>query len=594
MRLEEYALIGDCETAALVGRGGSIDWLCWPDFSSPACFAALLGTKENGRWRIAPLRGVRRVTRKYREHTLVLETRFETDTGVALLTDFMPVRERHSDIVRIIRCLEGRVEMRMELALRFDYGRTTPWVGPRDRNEWTAAAGRGVVYLRTLQPLEIARATATAEFPLTAGEQRSFVLTYVSAQEPSPRRVNVRTALRETEQFWLEWTGKSRYRGAWQEAVERSLITLKALTYRPSGGIIAAPTTSLPEHLGTDRNWDYRYCWLRDGAFTLESLLSVGYHEEASAWQKWLLQSVGSDVRQMQIMYGMRGERHLPEYELPWLRGYRSSGPVRVGNSASEQLQLDVYGEVADAISTMAKAGMHLDRRIGEFQTRLTEHAALICTHPTAGIWERRSIRRQFTYSKVMAWLALKHGVEAIEEKRIEGPLTQWKRMRNALHREICDHGFSKPLNSFVQSYHSRRLDASSLLISIFGFLPAGDDRIVETVRAVEKHLVRHGLVYRMQSRTPKVRESAFLPCSFWLVQNHAMAGRRSDAEKQFEKLLRMRNDVGLLSEEYDPQAGRFQGNFPQALSHIALINAARTLDGGDGITASNTGGRRK
>jgi GH15 family glucan-1,4-alpha-glucosidase len=579
VRLEEYALIGDCETAALIGRNGSIDWLCWPDFSSPACFAALLGTKENGRWRIAPAHGSRRITRRYREHTLILETMFETETGVALLTDFMPVRARHSDVVRIVSCLEGRVEMQMELAVRFDYGRTVPWTGPWNGNEWTAAAGRGVVYLRSSQPLESHQTIATAEFTIMAGQHRSFVLTYVAAEEAPPRRVNVRTAFRETEQFWLEWTGKSKYSGAWKEAVERSLITLKALTYRPSGGIIAAPTTSLPEHFGIDRNWDYRYCWLRDGAFTLESLLSVGYHDEAKAWQRWLLQSVGSDVRQMQIMYGIRGERHLPEYELPWLRGYRSSGPVRVGNSASEQRQLDVYGEIADAISTMMAAKMHLDPRIGEFQFRLTDYVARICARPTSGIWERRSIRRQFTYSKVMAWLALKLGVGAIEEGRIQGPLARWKRIRNVLHREICEHGFSRPLNSFVQSYHSRLLDASSLLIPIFGFLPFEDERVKGTLKAIEKHLVREEFVYRLLPKSRKEREAAFLPCSFWLVQNQAQAGRESDAQRRFEKLLRLRNDVGLLPEEYDPDENRFQGNFPQALSHIALVNAARALE---------------
>lgn len=577
--LEEYALIGDCETAALVGRDGSIDWLCWPDFSSSACFAALLGTKKNGRWRIAPARDCRKVTRRYRDHTLILETTFETESGVARLTDFMPVRERHSDVVRIVRCVEGRVHMRMELALRFDYGRSIPWVGPKNRNEWSAAVDKGVAYLRTRQPLENREATANSDFTLTEGEQRSFVLTYVTAQEPAPERVNVRTAFRQTEQFWLEWAAKNQYTGAWPEAVERSLITLKALTYRPTGGIVAAPTTSLPEHFGIDRNWDYRYCWLRDGAFTLESLLSVGYHEEAKAWQQWLLQSVGSDVRQMQIMYGTHSERHLPEYELPWLRGYCNSGPVRVGNAASEQMQLDVFGEVADAISTMAAAKMHFDPRMADFQSRLTEYVAQICDRPSSGVWERRATHRQFTYSKVMAWLALQHGIEAIEDGRLQGRLSRWRRLRSALHREICERGFSKPLNSFVQAYHSRRLDASSLLLPIFGFLPMEDERIAGTLRAVEKYLVRDGLVYRLQPKSRKERESAFLPCSFWLVQNQAMAGRQSDARSRFEGLLRLRNDVGLLPEEYDPRACRFMGNFPQALSHIALINAARTLD---------------
>ena len=579
MRLEDYALIGDCETAALVGRNGSIDWLCWPDFSSPACFAALLGTKANGRWLIAPRDSTRRVTRKYRDHTLILETTFETESGVIVLTDFMPVRERHSDIVRFVRCLHGRVRLHMELCVRFDYGRTIPWTGPQQGNEWTAAAGTGVVYLRTRVPLCNENAVTSAEFTLAAGERRSFVLTYVPAREPPPRRVNAQVALRQTEEFWLQWTRKSRYAGAWAEAVERSLIILKALTYRPTGGIVAAPTTSLPERIGGDRNWDYRYCWLRDAAFTLESLLSVGYHEEARVWQKWLLQSVGSDISQMQIVYGIHGERHLPESELHWLRGYDGSSPVRVGNTASEQLQLDVYGEVADTISTMSAAKLRLDPRVYQMRRQLADRVARICSRPSSGIWEQRGVHRQFTYSKVMAWLALDRGIHAAKHGRSQGPAVRWRQVRNRLHREICEHGFNRSLQSFVQSYHSRRLDASSLLIPLFGFLPFEDVRVRGTLRAIEKHLARDEFVYRVEAQSSSEREGAFLPSSFWLVQNQIMTGSKPEGRRRFEKLLKLRNDVGLLPEEYEPEAGRFLGNFPQALSHIALINAARSMD---------------
>jgi GH15 family glucan-1,4-alpha-glucosidase len=580
VRLEDYALIGDCETAALVGRNGSIDWLCWPDFSSAACFAALLGTKANGRWLIAPKGRPRKITRKYRDRTLILETTFEMASGRVVLSDFMPIRERHSDVVRIVRCLDGRVPLEMELCVRFDYGRTIPWIGPRNRNEWAAAAGSGVVYLRTHEQLRNANGVAFADFTLKAGEQRSFVLTYVTAADPPPHRVNTQVALRQTEAFWIEWTGKSRYAGEWKEAVERSLITLKALTYKPTGGIVAAPTTSLPEYIRAERNWDYRYCWLRDAGFTLESLLSVGYHDEAKAWEQWLLQSVGSDVRQMQIMYGMRGERHLPEYQLPWLRGYLNSAPVRIGNAASQQSQLDSYGEVADAISTMARAKLHLDPRTYLLWAQLTDHVAKICSRPSSGIWERRELRRQFTFSKVMAWIALDLGVKAAERGEIDGSISRWRHVRNDLHREICKHGYSKPLESFVQSYRSRTLDASSLLVPLFGFVPFEDERVRSTLRALEKKLVHDEFVYRVKARAAKDREAAFLPSSFWYVQNLVMTGRRSEGRRHFQKLLRVRNDVGLLSEEYDPQAKRFLGNFPQALSHIALINAARTLDG--------------
>ena len=574
LEIEGYALIGDCETAALVGRNGSIDWLCWPDFSSPACFAALIGTKENGRWLLSPKGACKKITRRYRDHTLILDTHFDTASGILLVTDFMPVRETHSDIVRIVKCVEGRVTVQMELCIRFDYGRTVPWTGAQEENAWVAAAGPNVVYLRTQQRIQTESDIADAEFTLAQGEQRSFVLTHAGVQEHPPRRINAQKALRQTEQFWQTWCASSTYQGEWREAVERSLITLKALTYRPTGGIVAAPTTSLPERIGGDRNWDYRYCWLRDGAFTLESLISVGYRDEARAWQKWLLQAVGSDVRDLQIIYGVRGERHLPECELPWLRGYRKSQPVRMGNAASEQSQLDVYGEVADAIESMKRAGVPLDRRLLRLRRELTDRVASICDLPGSGLWEERNREKHFTYSKAMAWLALHHGVKGTRGTKA----VEWKATRDRLHRQICRRGFNRKLGSFVQAFGSDVLDASVLLLPIFGFLPYDDERVKSTMNVIQKKLGRDGFIYRLLPEKQKARESAFVACSFWMVQNLVGAGHQSEAEKLFEKLIGRCNDVGLLSEEYDPIHGRFTGNFPQALSHIALINAARML----------------
>lgn len=574
LKIEDYALIGDCETAALVGKNGSIDWLCWPDFSSPACFAALIGSKQNGYWHLAPGDPTRKVTRRYRDHTLILESRFETESGVLLLTDFMPVRETHSDIVRVAQCLNGKVNVRMELCVRFDYGHTIPWAGPRDSNAWAAAAGAGVVYLRTQQAVRTRDAVATAEFTLIKGERRSFVLTYARAEEPPPHRINVQKAMKESERFWKRWCNVNTYEGPWSDAVERSLITLKALTYRPTGGIVAAPTTSLPERIGGDRNWDYRFCWLRDASFTLESLLSAGYREEARAWQEWLLQAVGSNVRSMQIIYGMRGERHLPECALPWLRGYKGSQPVRTGNAASEQLQLDVYGEVADAIMGMVRAGMDLDPRLSRLQRDLTDYVAAICQRPAFGLWERRDRMDHYTYSKVMAWLALQHGVTSAGGKKA----IDWKRKRDRLHRQICSRAFNRKLGSFTQTFGSNELDASVLLLPIFGFLPYDDERVKSSLNVIQQRLGRDGLIYRYLPAKRSDHESAFVACSFWMIQNLAGVGRRSEAERLFEKLLARRNDLGLLSEEFDLETGHFMGNFPQALSHIALINAARML----------------
>ncbi|HEX4485136.1 MAG TPA: glycoside hydrolase family 15 protein [Terriglobales bacterium] len=572
--IEDYALIGDCETAALVGKDGSIDWLCWPDFSSPACFAALLGTGENGRWLLGPRQPVKKVTRRYQNQTLILETEFETATGLLLLIDFMPVRETHSDVVRIVRCLSGKVPVQMELCIRFDFGRTVPWTGEQQGSRWTAAAGTGVVYLRTQQEVRIERDRATAEFTLNAGEQRSFVLTHTRPREKPPRRINVAKALGDTQRFWRKWCANNTYDGPWSDCVERSLITLKALTYRPTGGIIAAPTTSLPEYFGNGRNWDYRFCWLRDAALTLDSLLSVGFRKEAEAWQEWLLQAVGSDVRGLQIMYGVHGERHLPECELPWLQGYRRSKPVRMGNAASEQVQLDVYGEVADAIVRMKRAGIQCDPRLLRLQRDLTNQVVSISRRPAAGIWEERGAGKHYTYSKAMVWLALHHGVEDLQGT--EAPV--WRIARDRLYRQICRRGFNRKLRSFVQSFDSDVLDASVLLLPIFGFLPFTDERIKSTIDVIQRKLGRDGFIYRLPRTSKKDRESAFLACSFWMVENLVGAGRRDDAEKLLARTMSCRNDVGLLAEEYDPSAKRLMGNFPQALSHIALINACRAL----------------
>ena len=452
LEIEDYALIGDCETAALVGKDGSIDWLCWPDFSSPACFAALVGTEQNGRWLLAPKNGCKRITRRYREHTLILETRFETATGILLVTDFMPVRETHSDLVRIARCLEGSVTVQMELCVRFDYGRTIPWTGPREGNTWAAAAGtRCCLPAHTTTDRDEKRHRHRRIYSDT-GRTSLFCSDLCSGTRASAHGESMyKKPCGRQKDSGGDGAPQAPTREPWQEAVERSLITLKALTYRPTGGIVAAPTTSLPEHFGGDRNWDYRYCWLRDAAFTLESLLSVGYHDEARAWQEWLLQAVGSDVRDLQIMYGMRGERHLPECELPWLQGYRRSQPVRMGNAASEQMQLDVYGEVADAIVSMKRAGIHLDQRLLRLQRELTDYVASICHLPASGLWEQRDQKKHYTYSKAMAWLALHHGVESTKGRKAR----EWKAIRDRLHRQICRRGFNRKLGSFVQSFDS-------------------------------------------------------------------------------------------------------------------------------------------
>ena len=491
----------------------------------------------------------------------------------------MPIREHHSDVVRIVQCLQGKVSVRMELCIRFDFGRTVPWTGlttglrtgPREGNAWAAAAGPGVVYLRSQEHPRTEHSTAIADFTLGQGQRRSFVLTYAAAQEPPPRRINVSKAFGQTEAFWRQWCGLSTYSGPWQDAIERSLITLKALTYRPTGGIVAAATTSLPERLGIDRNWDYRYCWLRDAAFTLESLLSVGYHSEAIAWQQWLLQSLGSDVRGLQIMYGVHGERHLPECELPWLRGYKGSGPVRIGNTAAEQFQLDVFGEVADALARMVLARIPIDPRLHPLQKDLAEYVASVHHRPSSGIWERRDREGHYTYSKMMVWLTLDQGIKSFAKSGTSTIVAGWKRRRESLHRQICSRGFNRRLGSFVQSFGSSKLDASVLLLPVFGFLPFHDERVKSTLDAIQRKLVCDGLVNRYLPEKRQERESAFLACSFWLVQN---TGRGRPGEPRRTRLLGKKSSgcvttLRLLSEEYNLQHNQFGGkSSPGAFPH--------------------------
>jgi GH15 family glucan-1,4-alpha-glucosidase len=580
--IEDYALIGDCETAALVSKGGSIDWLCWPRFDSAACFAALLGTPDHGRWLIEPSVPGWRVTRRYRDHTLILETRLETQAGVVTLIDFMPPRDRNSDIVRLVRGEEGSVVMRMELVVRFDYGRTMPWVNGAAAGTWRAIAGPDMAVLHTTVPVRCDESRTVAEFTVGAGETASFVLAYGASHLAAPEPIDPLRAMRETERFWREWASRSRSHGEFDEAVMRSLITLKALTYAPTGGIVAAPTTSLPERIGGIRNWDYRFCWLRDATLTLLALMNAGYYEEAIAWREWLLRAAAGAPSQLQIMYGLAGERRLTEYVVPWLPGYEGSTPVRIGNAAAVQLQLDVFGEVMDALHQARRGGVGAPDEGWEFQRTMLEHLETLWTAPDHGLWEVRGRPQHFTYSKVMAWVAFDRAVREIEAYGLEAPLDRWKSLRESIHREICKYGFNPEMNSFVQAYGARELDASLLLLPTVGFLPATDPRIRGTIEAVERALLVDGFLLRYNTATSDdglpAGEGAFLPCSFWLADAYMLIGRDADARDLFERLLGLRNDVGLLSEEYEPLAGRLIGNFPQAFSHVALINTAHNL----------------
>jgi GH15 family glucan-1,4-alpha-glucosidase len=581
-RIEDYALIGDCETAALVSRTGSIDWLCWPRFDSNACFAALLGGPDNGRWAIEAVDADARVSRRYRNRTLILETTIETSTGTATLIDFMPLRGETSDIVRIVRGDRGTVRFRFELVLRFDYGRSVPWVTRLDNGTLSAIAGPDVVVLKSPVAVQGRDLKTVAEFDVTAGQTLPFVLTRGCSHLPPPASVDPDDALDATDKFWTEWAAQNRSHGTWDDAVTRSLITLKALTYAPTGGIVAAPTTSLPEHIGGIRNWDYRYCWLRDATLTLLSLMNAGYFDEARAWRDWLLRAAAGAPAQLQIMYGLAGERRLPEFDIPWLAGYERSQPVRIGNAAHDQRQLDVFGEVMDALHQARKGGLAARDEDWAFQRELLVHLEKLWDQPDEGIWEVRSGREHFTFSKVMAWVAFDRGIRAAQDHDLDAPIDRWSAVRQAIHDQVCANGFDSSIGSFVRSYGSKDLDASLLLLPTMGFLPATDPRIVGTIRAVEKRLLWNGFVLRYDTHAAAdglpAGEGVFLACSFWLADAYVLMGRIDDARQLFERLLTLRNDVGLLAEEYDPSLARLVGNFPQAFSHVALINTAHNL----------------
>ncbi|MGE0398475.1 MAG: glycoside hydrolase family 15 protein [Kofleriaceae bacterium] len=581
-RIEDYALIGDCETAALVSREGSIDWLCWPRFDSAACFAALLGTPEHGRWLLAPRDPRATIERRYRDGTLVIDTDYVTADGAVTVTDFMPIRGAASDLIRIVTGRRGRVEMAMELVLRFDYGVAVPWVTRIDERRMRAVSGPDKVVLTTDAQLHGEGMKTVARFSVGAGESATFVLAYAPSHLADPPSVDAHAALADTEAYWREWNGHCTYRGPAAEAVTRSLVTLKALTYAPTGGLVAAPTTSLPEHIGGTRNWDYRYCWLRDATLTLLALMDAGYHEEATAWRDWLLRTVAGSPAQIRIMYGLAGERRLPEMELSWLPGYESSTPVRIGNAASGQLQLDVFGEVLDAMYQARRAGLAANEAGWALQRALVEHLETVWQEPDEGLWEVRGGRRHFTHSKVMSWVALDRTVRSAEDHGLAGPIDAWRALRQRIHDDVCSRGFDTSRGTFVQSYGAQELDAALLLIPLVGFLPADDPRVRGTVTAIENDLVVDGFVHRYDSRATRdglpPGEGTFLACSFWLADNLMLQGRVDEANAMFDRLLSIRNDVGLLAEEYDPVARRQLGNFPQAFSHLALVGTALNL----------------
>lgn len=578
--IEDYAIIGDTGTVALVSRDGSIDWLCLPRFDSPACFASLLGDPSNGAFRIGPVAAAR-VRRRYRDDTLVLETIYESSEGIVRVIDCMPPGTETHDVVRVVEGVSGAVQMHMHLTLRFDYGSVVPWVRRVD-DVLTAVAGPDAVSLYTTAPISGEGLATIADFTVVAGERVEFVLNWHPSHLPAPSRIHASDAIAASESWWRTWAAQCTYDGPHRDAVMRSLLTLKALTFSPTGGIVAAPTTSLPEHIGGVRNWDYRYCWLRDATFALYALMTSGFIDEARAWRDWLLRAVAGDPSKLQIMYGAAGERRLTERELPWLPGYENSSPVRIGNAAAEQFQLDVYGEVLDCLHEARRVGIAPGIADWALQRRILRFLETACTEPDEGIWEIRGPRQHFTHSKVMAWVAFDRGIKAVEQFGCGGPVEQWRAQRQALHEEICLRGFNPKLQSFTQAYDGETLDASVLLIPLVGFLPPNDPRVLGTVAAIERSLMREGFVLRYATTETEdglpPGEGVFLPCSFWLADNYALQGRHDDARALFERLLAIRNDVGLLSEEYDPRAKRLLGNFPQALSHLALINTAHNL----------------
>lgn len=580
-RIEDYALIGDCRSAALVARDGSIDWLCWPRFDSDACFAALLGTPDHGRWLVAP-RQPARVTRRYRPDTLILETQFETDDASATLIDFMPFRGDQSEVVRLVLGTRGRLNMHTELILRFGYGAVVPWVTRLEDGTLRAIAGPDMAVLRTPVHLKGRDMTTIGEFTVGRGETIPLVLSYARSHKALPPAIDPTASLEATERYWQEWSAKCRPAGEWSQAVKRSVITLKALTYGPTGGIVAAPTTSLPEQLGGTRNWDYRFCWLRDATLTLLGTMHAGYYEEAQAWREWLLRAVAGSPDQLQIMYGIGGERRLAEWVADWLPGYEKSAPVRIGNAAHTQLQLDVFGEIMDVHHQARRCGLSTNESGWDAQIKFLDHLAEIWTQPDQGIWEMRGAAQHFTYSKVMAWVAFDRAIKSAETFGLEGPLEEWRKLREEICAEVCERGFDKKTGTFVQAYGSDQLDANLLLLPCVGFLPVTDPRIADTVAAIERRLVREGLVLRYSTEDVAdalpAGEGAFLACSFWLVDVYILQNRFDDAERLFRRLVALSNDVGLLSEEYDVRRKRLVGNFPQAFSHLALINSAYNL----------------
>lgn len=579
-RIEDYAMIGDCRTAAIVGKNGSIDWLCLPRFDSSACFAALLGNKDNGRWLIAPTAKKFKTTRRYRGDSLILETIFVTPTGKVMVVDFMPPGTPDSCIVRHVQCLEGHADMRTELVIRFDYGSTIPWVSRRDRRTLTAVAGPHLLTFRTRAKIHGEDMHSVADFTLKKGEAMPFVLAYGESFKPIPSSIDAVIAMDETEHFWRKWADTCKVKGKWRTAIMRSLLTLKGLSYAPTGGIVAAVTTSLPEKIGGTRNWDYRYCWLRDATFTLLAFLNAGHTEEATAWEQWLMRVIAGAPDQLQTMYNVLGEKRLDEVELAHLSGFEASRPVRIGNAAYTQLQLDIYGEVADVLAHARRGGLSLDPRALELRGVFMEHLEKSWSLPDEGIWEIRGDRQHFVHSKVMTWVAFDRAARSPDATGRQR--AHWKRIAQKIHKDVCRHGVDRKRRCFVQAYGSTNMDASLLLLPLVGFLPASDPRIKATVREIEKRLTFKGLVARYNTSSGvdglPPGEGAFLACSFWLADNYILMGQRTKAARLFGKLQRLANDVGLYAEEYDPREKRMLGNFPQAFSHVALINTALSL----------------
>ena len=582
-RIEDYAMLGNCRTAALVSREGSIDWLCFPRFDSAACFAALLGTPENGRWSLTPTGPIRKISRSYEDGTLILETVFETDTGVAKLIDFMPTTTAHSSVARMVVGLEGQVDFHMELVIRFGYGRVVPWLEKHGEGCYTAVAGPDMLVLRSTTPLISQDQHSHADFTVHSGQRKVFTLSHQASHEHVADDYDFGSALASTNYFWREFSDRCPDVGPWTSLVKRSLITLKALTYQPTGGIVAAPTTSLPEMLGGKRNWDYRYCWLRDATMTLLAFMNLGYFDEAAAWRNWLTRSVAGSPDQMQIMYGLAGERHLPEFELPWLPGYEDSQPVRIGNAAATQTQLDIYGEVADAMVQAIRGHLPPHPRIEAIAQVIVPFLEQAWQQPDEGIWEIRAERQHFVHSKVMAWVAFDRIATVASTMTNGGRFAQnCRRIANQIRNEVCEKGYDSERNTFVQHYGTRALDASLLHIVLTGFLPPQDSRVVGTIAAIEQRLMRDGLLLRYETESGvdglPPGEGVFLACSFWLADVYVLQGRYAEAQALYERLTALCNDVGLLSEQYDPHQRRMLGNFPQAFSHVGIIDTALNL----------------